>query len=75
MKKVSDLLSDKKDAEITTLTDRVLTLEKENAALLTASGRQQREIDLMLQQQQAYRVELVGKKRLQEQVDQLMRER
>jgi len=75
VKKVSDLLSDKKDAEITTLTDRVLTLEKENAALLTASGRQQREIDLMLQQQQAYRAELVGKKRLQEQVDQLMRER
>jgi predicted RNase H-like nuclease (RuvC/YqgF family) len=73
MKKVGDILSDKKDDEITKLNDRVLTLEKENKALLAASGKQQREVELLLHQQQSYRDELVGKKRLEEQLNDLIR--
>jgi len=73
MKQIGELLSKQNDDQIAKLTDRILTLEKENKALLAASGKQQREIDLMLQQQNSYREELIGKKRLQEQLNDLIR--
>jgi|ETNvirnome_6_100_1030635.scaffolds.fasta_scaffold54514_3 hypothetical protein len=73
MKQIGELLSKQNDDQIAKLTDRILTLGKENKALLAASGKQQREIDLMLQQQNSYREELIGKKRLQEQLNDLIR--